>query len=120
MTKRHNTIGDNVRQLAGVAHRSCRVAHVEEWFWQLLAAGRGLPSSVFYPSDNERGNRRRRREHRAKRICHDCPVVADCLKHALAWPENHGAWRPPPPPSVRHPNRPSRLTAADADIDAAI
>ena len=62
------------------------------WSWQLRANCRGLPSVVFYPPDGERGNQRSRREHRAKRICGDCPVSTECLMHAITWPEPYGIW----------------------------
>jgi WhiB family transcriptional regulator, redox-sensing transcriptional regulator len=65
---------------------------VEEWTWQLQGSCRGLPSSVFYFPENERGHRRRRRELRAKRICLECPVIRECLRHALTWPETWGIW----------------------------
>lgn len=62
------------------------------WSWQLQAKCRGMPDTIFYPPEHERGPRRRRREHRAKLICHECPVRTDCLVHALVWPEAHGIW----------------------------
>lgn len=62
------------------------------WAWQLVAACRGLPAAVFYPPDNERGQRRRRRELRAKQVCAACPVITDCLRHAVRWPETEGIW----------------------------
>lgn len=70
----------------------------ESWAWQLNAACRGLPASIFYPSDGERGSRRLRRELYAKRICAECPVIADCLRHAINWPETHGIWGATTPP----------------------
>ena len=60
--------------------------------WQRFAVCRGLPQNVFFPPENERGRQRARREHRAKQICRDCPVLADCLRHALFWPEQYGVW----------------------------
>ena len=60
--------------------------------WQRFAVCRGLPQIVFLPPENERGRRRARREHRAKQICRDCPVLAECLRHALFWPEHYGVW----------------------------
>jgi len=34
----------------------------------------------------------RGREEQAKRICRECPVLAECRRHALAMPETHGIW----------------------------
>ena len=62
------------------------------WAWQLHALCRGMPPTVFYPPEDERGPRRRRRQHRAKRICRHCPVKNECLEHALTWPELDGVW----------------------------
>lgn len=60
--------------------------------WCRQAACRGLPAVVFYPPDGERGIPRLRREQRAKRLCSACPVIRECLRHALSWPEEHGIW----------------------------
>lgn len=83
-------------------HISCRAMDVAPLYscsaqgwertWHSDARCRGLPAIVFYPPDNERGGQRRRREQRAKCICRECPVIVDCLKHALAWPEPYGVW----------------------------
>lgn len=60
--------------------------------WQQHAKCRELALDVFYGPDSERGGRRARSEKRAKTICRGCPVVRDCLEHALMWPEPYGIW----------------------------
>jgi hypothetical protein len=35
---------------------------------------------------------RRAQEERAKRICRDCPVIAECREHAVRTPETYGIW----------------------------
>lgn len=60
--------------------------------WQQHAKCRELALEVFYGPDSERGGRRSRSVTRAKRICKACPVVSDCLEHALKWPEPYGIW----------------------------
>ncbi len=62
------------------------------WEWAMQAACRGTDTAVFYHPENERGPSRRRREVRAKQICKDCPVVANCLRWALAAREPYGVW----------------------------
>jgi WhiB family redox-sensing transcriptional regulator len=62
------------------------------WEWQVQAACRGTDTAVFYHPENERGPSRRRREVRAKEICSHCPVVANCLRWALATREPYGVW----------------------------
>jgi WhiB family redox-sensing transcriptional regulator len=64
----------------------------EEWDWQLKGACRGADSGLFFHSDNERGSARDRREARAKEICHSCPVLLQCRKHALSVQEPYGIW----------------------------
>lgn len=64
----------------------------ENWDWQLAARCRGVPSDVFFHSDNERGAARAGRIARAKEVCRSCPVVAECRAHALAVREPYGIW----------------------------
>ncbi|WP_037368951.1 WhiB family transcriptional regulator [Amycolatopsis orientalis] len=64
----------------------------EEWEWQLRGSCRGADSSLFFHTDNERGSARERRESRAKAICHTCPVLAQCRKHAMTVEEPYGIW----------------------------
>jgi WhiB family redox-sensing transcriptional regulator len=64
----------------------------EEWEWQLEGSCRGVDSSLFFHTDNERGLARERRENRAKAICGSCPVLERCRRHALAVQEPYGIW----------------------------
>ncbi len=64
----------------------------ELWEWQLHGACRGHDSSVFYHPDGERGRSRAQREARAKAICQTCPVINNCLEHALDSAEVYGVW----------------------------
>ena len=48
---------------------------------------------VFFPPPQfERKTDRAERERRAKEICADCSVAADCLDYALQIREPHGIW----------------------------
>ncbi|WP_236737327.1 WhiB family transcriptional regulator [Mycolicibacterium llatzerense] len=62
------------------------------WDWQLHARCRGLPAEVFYTGDDDRGARRIAHEEHAKQICHHCPVLRDCLGHAMEAGEPYGIW----------------------------
>jgi WhiB family redox-sensing transcriptional regulator len=62
------------------------------WDWQLDALCRGLDSAVFYHPDGERGQARERRVANAKAVCTACPVVTQCLEHALSVREPYGVW----------------------------
>lgn len=64
----------------------------ERWEWQLNAACRDVHVSVFFHPENERGSAREDREERAKAICHQCPVMRACRKHALEVGEPYGVW----------------------------
>src|SRR5690606_42121029 len=62
------------------------------WDWQLLAACRGVDSSLFFHPEGERGAARSARENSAKEVCMRCPVRAECAAHALAVREPYGVW----------------------------
>ncbi|MEO5833726.1 MAG: WhiB family transcriptional regulator [Nakamurella sp.] len=64
----------------------------EEWDWQRSAACRGMDSSYFFCPPHERGPARDHRVVDAKLICRECPVIADCLAHALRVRESYGIW----------------------------
>jgi len=74
----------NVRKLQSPHHPS--------WEWQAQAACRGTDTSQFYHPENERGPSRVRREQAAKRVCANCPVIANCLRWALETREPYGVW----------------------------
>jgi WhiB family redox-sensing transcriptional regulator len=61
--------------------------------WQVRAACRGPRSTVFFPpTSGERRDERDAREARAKLICGECRVRAECLDYALSIREPHGIW----------------------------
>lgn len=61
--------------------------------WQVKAACRGPQAAVFFPPPQfERKEEKLDRESRAKAICQDCGVKADCLDYAIAIKEPHGIW----------------------------
>jgi WhiB family transcriptional regulator, redox-sensing transcriptional regulator len=63
----------------------------EQWSWQALGRCREHPAELFFPEEESRRTRRAL-EDRAKRICQDCPVLAECRAHALKTPETYGVW----------------------------
>ncbi len=64
----------------------------QRWDWQLEGACRTISPETFFHPEGERGPRRRAREDAAKAVCHSCPVIAECLEHALAVREPYGIW----------------------------
>jgi WhiB family transcriptional regulator, redox-sensing transcriptional regulator len=67
-------------------------ALLDHWEWQLAAACRGMDSSTFFHPSGERDTARHHRAADAKAICRQCPVVEDCLAHALRVREPYGVW----------------------------
>jgi WhiB family transcriptional regulator, redox-sensing transcriptional regulator len=62
------------------------------WEWQLRGACRGEDGSMFFHPEGERGPARAARETAAKAVCVRCPVIEQCLRHALATREPYGVW----------------------------
>ena len=61
--------------------------------WQERAACRGPLGSVFFPPPiTERKRDKLAREAKAKDICEECCVLADCREYALQIREPHGVW----------------------------
>src|SRR6266536_3634102 len=68
------------------------------WAWRLEAACGGLPSSVFFSPDGERGAARRRRERAARLVCAGCRVRERCAvwgglsehERAMIWDRQGG------------------------------
>jgi WhiB family redox-sensing transcriptional regulator len=74
----------NVRRLPGPV--------TDVWDWQLHSACRDLDSAVFFHPEGERGPAKDERDRRAKAVCAQCPVIAECRRHALAVQEPYGVW----------------------------
>lgn len=64
----------------------------ETYEWQYEGACREVDPETFFSPDAERGPRRRAREAAAKALCAVCPVVQQCLSHALTVREPYGVW----------------------------
>jgi WhiB family transcriptional regulator, redox-sensing transcriptional regulator len=64
----------------------------EHWQWRLSARCRGEDPSLFFHPEAERGAARKARQRKAKAICADCPVTAECRLHSLRFPETFGIW----------------------------
>ena len=68
---------------------------VADWSygWQYHAACRGEDSSWFFaPNYFEKRHEKLGREAKAKALCAECPVRAECLEYALRVRESHGIW----------------------------
>lgn len=64
----------------------------EFYEWQYDGACRTVDPETFFSPDAERGPRRSARESAAKSLCAVCPVVEECLQHALSVKEPYGVW----------------------------
>lgn len=62
------------------------------WDWQSKGKCAGMDTDVFFLDDNERKHEKAASEAIAKLVCCDCPVINECLTHALSVPENYGVW----------------------------
>ncbi|MEE8601916.1 WhiB family transcriptional regulator [Euzebya tangerina] len=61
--------------------------------WQTHGLCRTIDSSIFFPpAQFEHKPERETREKRAKAICGECPVKAECIDWALTTKEPHGVW----------------------------
>jgi len=58
---------------------------LDERPWAVFAACRDEKSMVFFPQTKDE-------EKRALSICATCPVIEDCLGHALETNERYGVW----------------------------
>lgn len=64
----------------------------EAWDWQQAGLCRSRSSELFFHPEGERGSAKRDREERAKAVCRNCPVIAECRAHALLVEEPYGVW----------------------------
>lgn len=55
--------------------------------WHKWSRCRGLGTDLFFPGENSEGD-----NEVAKALCAQCPVVKECLRHALINHEQHGIW----------------------------
>lgn len=62
------------------------------WEWQLHGACRTADPDIFFHPEAERGPSRRNRDAAAKAVCASCPVVSECIAHALSVREPYGVW----------------------------
>lgn len=62
----------------------------EDTSWQLFAACSGTPAEVFFPRNDQ--SKDTRVWGRAKSVCLNCPVRAECLEYALDHEEKFGCW----------------------------
>ena len=60
-----------------------------EWQQRGSCVGRDVESFFTEPAQRKL---RRQRDAEAKALCAECPVRQECLRHALAVPENYGVW----------------------------
>lgn len=70
---------------------------VSAWTWQLLAACRTADRSLFFgPSDTGQAKVKAPEEvariRAAQKVCWSCPVIRECLHHAVNFPEPVGVW----------------------------
>lgn len=64
----------------------------DEWEWQEESNCQGADSELFFLDPQARGKNKSDKEDAAKKICRGCPVVQQCLNHALSVPEFFGVW----------------------------
>lgn len=62
------------------------------WSWQEEGLCRGMDSGEFFLDFNLRGSTKQKAIDKAKAVCKSCPVIANCLQHALSTPETYGVW----------------------------
>jgi WhiB family redox-sensing transcriptional regulator len=64
----------------------------DEWAWQEQSNCKNVDSDLFFLEPLLRGKQKREKERKAKAICKGCPVVNECLRHAMKTPEYFGVW----------------------------
>lgn len=66
---------------------------LEHYAWQQAGLCRGSDAEQFFTDDPAQGRRARNdKTEAAKSVCSACPVVQQCLRHALSVPEPFGIW----------------------------
>lgn len=59
--------------------------------WRHLGACKGRDTNYWFPEQTG-SNEHNPAAQLAKSICKTCPVITECLDHAMTKPENHGIW----------------------------
>ncbi|WP_242882648.1 WhiB family transcriptional regulator [Actinomadura litoris] len=80
--------------------------------WEDLASCAGMGTNMFFP--NESGWSGAEQAERAKAICRDCPVRAECLAMAMADADLRGIWGG----TTWHERKAAREVANEAARDA--
>ena len=67
---------------------------LDYWLWQEQSAcsSPAIDPELFFVEETLRGKKKKQKENEAKKICRKCPVVKECLLHALTVPELYGIW----------------------------
>jgi WhiB family redox-sensing transcriptional regulator len=60
--------------------------------WQMHGTCRTADPEAFFPAEATRGRNRASIEARAKAMCAVCPVIQQCLRHAMQVREPYGVW----------------------------
>lgn len=76
--------------MASIARLPMPLMDVYEW--QYEGTCNGVDPETFFSPESERGPRRHAREAAAKALCVRCPVIDQCLEHALRVKEPYGVW----------------------------
>lgn len=71
--------------------RACTTSVEDRWAWADHGRCRGH-AALFYNEDHDANGARRKKELLAKQLCEQCPVLADCRRHAMHAPELYGVW----------------------------
>lgn len=66
--------------------------NINNYAWQNKGNCLNKDVEIFFHDFNERGEEREERIRNAKKICEGCPVINECLDHALSVPEHYGVW----------------------------
>ncbi len=77
----------------------------ERWDRHLAARCRDEDPAVFYGAEGEHRRLKTKRQQRAKSIYAQCTVVAECLRHAVAYQERRGVWGAPTEAERGHVDR---------------
>ena len=64
----------------------------ESYEWQESGLCSAADIDLFFVPDDVSKRERSRREHRAKQLCQQCPVLQQCRQHALTVRERFGVW----------------------------